>query len=578
MRAKKYLFSTLKETPHNSDCISHTLMIRAGIIRQNSSGTYIWLPTGIKILKKITNIIKKEMNQCGAMEISMPFLQKKDLWKISGRLKTYGKELFHILDRQNKEFVLGPTHEEIITCFMRNELKSYKQLPITLYQIQTKFRDEIRPRFGIIRTKEFLMKDAYSFHLNSNSLKITYNKIYKIYKKIFKQMQLKFHVVAADSGLMGGKISHEFQAPAIHGENTIVHSTQSNYAANLQSATSTKNKSTTKNLITYDLNSIIKIINTQENTLTKLSNTPNSLNNNFVKTILVKANKNSNYSFLALLIRGDYSINEYKLSKIKEIFIPITFASNEQILKITGSKKKFISPINLKIPIIADFSVMNLKNFTIGSNIENQYFNHMNWHKNISKPKMFYDIRYVTHGDPSPDGKGTLVLRNSIEIAHIFQLGKTYSKTMNMQIQDTTGDKKNITMGCYGIGITRILAAIIEQNHDQYGIIFPKNISPFQIAIIPINFYKSKLVKKNSKNIYYFCKKNNIEVILDDREKSFGEIISEIELIGIPHSIIISEKLLRNNIVEYRTRCDNSKKFFNINNILKIILETCLHK
>ncbi|AAO26952.1 prolyl-tRNA synthetase [Buchnera aphidicola str. Bp (Baizongia pistaciae)] len=573
MQARKYLFSTLKETPHNSDCISHALMLRAGIIRQNTSGTYIWLPTGLRILKKVIRIIKNEMKQCGAMEIAMPFLQKKNLWDLSKRVITYGQELFQVTDRTNKKFILGPTHEEMITYFIKNELQSYKQLPLILYQIQTKFRDEIRPRFGIIRTKEFMMKDAYSFHINMLSLEKTYNLMYQTYIKIFKKMKLKFYAVEADSGLMGGLKSHEFQAPSNTGEDVIVLSTQSNYLANIQVATSIQN-----NHIKYSTNNYfkkIKILRNNNDIYKKLSNTPNFKKSNTIKTILVKTKNFSKHLFVAILIREDHTINEYKLSKINEIEYPLIFASKQEILNVTGTTKDFIGPINLDFPVIADFSVINLENFTIGSNITNKYFNNMNWNKDISIPQT-YDIRYVLEGDPSPDGAGELKMQKSIEIAHIFQLGKKYSKIMNVKIQNKIGKKDTLIMGCYGIGITRIIAAIIEQNNDKNGIIWPDSIAPFTIAIIPVCFHKSTLVKQQSEKIYNFCKKNNIDALLDDRKQNLSITLSEIELIGIPYSIIISEKLLKNDMVEYRERHKNVKKIINKNHVFKIILNNSL--
>ena len=576
MRAKKYLFSTLKEIPNNSDCTSHILMLRAGIIRQSTSGTYIWLPTGLRILKKVINIIRKEMEKCEAMEISKPFLQKKKIWDISKRFNEYGKELFQIKDRNNKKFILGPTYEEFITCFMKNEIQSYKQLPLILYQIQTKFRDEIRPRFGTIRTKEFIMKDAYSFHLDSTSLEKTYTIIYNAYVRIFQKMKLKFYAVKADSGIMGGIKSHEFQAPSSNGENTIVISTKSNYATNIQ-VENTITSQTQKSTIDNHHFEFTKILSTHEKISKKLSTIPNSLRANFIKTILIKTKKNSKYSFLALLIQGNQVIDEKKISKINIISNPLKFASNEEILSITGTTSKFIGPINLNLPILADYSIANLKNFTIGSNITNQYFNNMNWNKDISFPKI-YDIRYILENRFNPNDTGELKIKNSIEIAHIFQIGKKYSKIMNMKVQNEIGKKQVLTMGCYGIGIARTISAVIEQNHDQNGIIWPSSIAPFEIAIIPINFYESKLVKIQSEKIYHFCKKHGIEVILDDRKNTLGTKLSEMELIGIPNSIIVSEKLLENNTIEYRQRHHREKKIITINEILKKISHKFIEK
>ncbi|XBC40453.1 MAG: proline--tRNA ligase [Buchnera aphidicola (Nurudea ibofushi)] len=564
MRAKKYLFSTLRENPHYADSISHKLMIRAGIIRQSSSGIYTWLPTGLRILKNIKKIIKSEMQKINALEVQMPMLQSENLWKLSDRKKTYGAELFKISDRKNNNFVLGPTHEEIITNLVRNELKSYKQLPLLLYQIQTKFRDEIRPRFGVIRSREFIMKDAYSFHISSLSLNKTYNLIKNVYKKIFLKMKLNFHIVEADSKTMGGVKSHEFQALSSNGEDSIALSTKSNYAANIQVATSKRK------VEKHTLNHIAK--KNFLKTLPEMSNKCFASNMNTIKTILVKPKKNTNYDFIAILLRGDHTINESKLSKIKIISYPVIFASKIEILKLTGTTENFIGPIGLNIPILADFSVISLKNFTIGSNVTGKYFNNMNWNVNLSFPKIF-DIRNVLEGDISPDGIGKLKILKSIEIGHIFQLGEKYSKTMKAQVQDHTGYKKFLKMGCYGIGVTRTVAAIIEQNNDDKGIIWPISVAPFKIAIVPINLYASKIVQNESKSLYYLFKNNNISVLLDDRNERSGKMLSDIELIGIPYIVIISENLLKENKVECRNRSKNTKIIISKDDIIALIQE-----
>ncbi|XBC42496.1 MAG: proline--tRNA ligase [Buchnera aphidicola (Meitanaphis elongallis)] len=563
MRAKKYMFSTLKENPKDTNSISYQLMLRSGIIRRSSSGIYTWLPTGLRILKNINKIIRTEINKLNALEIKMPILQPETLWNLSNRKNAYGKELFKVSDRKNNTFILGPTHEEIITHLISNELKSYKQLPLLLYQIQTKFRDEIRPRCGTIRSREFVMKDAYSFHTNSSSLEDTYNLMYNTYKNIFLKMKLKFHIVEADSNSMGGTKSHEFQALSKNGEDSIVLSNKSNYSANIQVATYKKN------IEQYKPFNVSRTIHSS-NTFLNMSNKCFSSKENTIKTILVKLQENKKYKFIAILLRADHSINENKASKIDILPYPLTFASQKETLKITGTTLDFVGPIGLNLPIIADLSVITLKNFTIGSNITGKYFNNVNWNKDLLTPKSF-DIRNVVEGDISPDGIGTLTIKKSIEIGHIFQLGKQYSKTIGAKIQDHTGHKKFLTMGCYGIGITRVIAAIIEQNHDAKGIIWPVSIAPFQVAIIPINFHKSKIVQYESQIIYHLFKNNNIKVILDDRNENPGTMFSEIELIGIPYSIIISEYLAKKNEVECHDRHYNTKKIVSKHKIIRLI-------
>ncbi|XBC38923.1 MAG: proline--tRNA ligase [Buchnera aphidicola (Melaphis rhois)] len=563
MRATQYLFLTLKNNPNNTDSISHKLMLRAGIIRQNASGIYTWLPTGLRILKNVNKIIRKEINKLNALEIKMPILQPESLWNLSNRKNAYGRELFSILDRKNNNFILGPTHEEMITNLIHNELKSYKQLPLILYQIQTKFRDEIRPRCGVVRSREFVMKDAYSFHIDLLSLKTTYNLMHNAYKNIFKKMKLKFHIVEADSNSMGGTKSHEFQALSSYGEDTIVLSNKSNYAANIQVATFKRKSEIYKN-------NIIQEIKTLKPSL-HFSHKCYSSKKNRIKTILIKLKKNNKNNFIAILIRGDHTINEKKVSEIDIISSPIALASNKEVLNITGTTLEFVGPIGLNVPIIADFSVITLKNFTIGSNITGKYFNNINWGKDLSIPQSF-DIRNVMEGDISPDGKNRLIIKRSIEIGHIFQLGEKYSRIIKAQIQDKTGCKKFLKMGCYGIGITRTIAAIIEQHNDSKGIVWPMSVAPFQVAIIPINFHKSKTVQNESHFFYYHLKKNKVKVILDDRHECPGVMFSEIELIGIPLSIIISDKLIKNNEIEYHDRNDNTKNIINRNKIIQLII------
>lgn len=562
MLAKNYLFSTLKENPKNTNSISHTLMLRAGLIRQHASGIYTWLPTGIRILNNVNKIIRQEMNKLNALEIKMPILQSENLWNLSNRNNIYGLELFKILDRKKSKFILGPTHEELITNFISHELKSYKQLPLLLYQIQTKFRDEIRPRCGVIRSREFIMKDGYSFHTNVESLQNTYDLIQDTYKNIFLKMNLKFHIVKADSGTIGGVKSHEFQALSENGEDIIALSNKSNYAANIQVATYKIESKNNSVLNTFKNNSLSK-------TSLYISKKCNLLNKNTIKTILIKFKKNK---FLAILIRGDFTINETKLLNTNVISPPIKLASKEEILDITGTTHEFIGPIGLNIPVIADFSVISLENFTIGSNITGKFLNNVNWNKDLDIPKSF-DIRNVVKNDISPDGKGKLKIKKSIEIAHIFQLGEKYSRIMKAEIRDQTGHKKFLKMGCYGIGITRTISSVIEQHNDTKGIIWPISIAPFQVAIIPINLYKSKKVQQESQMIYHKLRKNNIEVILNDKDECPGIMFSKMELIGIPYNIIISENLIKDGKVEYHDRSKNKREIVLKSIIISILVQ-----
>ncbi|WMY97111.1 MAG: proline--tRNA ligase [Arsenophonus sp.] len=569
MRTSQYLLCTLREIPSDTEVISHKLMLKAGMIRKLSSGLYHWLPTGIRVLKKIKNIIREEMNQTGAMEISTPIVQPAKLWKKSLRWEQYGPELLSFMYHGNESFVLGPTNEEVITDFMRHEINSYKQLPLNVYQIQTKFRDEIRPRFGVIRSREFIMKDAYSFHIDQNSLQKTYDIMYKTYHTIFTRIGFNFRVVKADTGSIGGNISHEFQVLANSGEDNIVFSDQSNYAANIELAETicpiTRPKPT-ENMRLVNTPNIKNIIE-----LAKLYNLPIE---KIVKTLIVIGVKNNDYQLVALVIRADHKLNKIKAGKHPLISTPLKFATKEEIKKILKINPNTLGPINLSIPIIIDSSVAVMSDFTAGANIDNKYYFGINWKRDISIPNI-YDLRNVVSGDPSPDGKGILQTKRGIEVGHIFQLGKKYAKAMNFTVKNKNGNHEIITMGCYGIGITRIIAAAIEQNNDDKGIIWNDSIAPFQIAILPINMHKSYRVQEISEKIYYALKKCNIDVLFDDRKEQPGIMFSDIELIGIPHIIIISEFHLNQNQIEYKFRRNNKKEFINLLEIINFLKKKC---
>ncbi|QIQ41275.1 MAG: proline--tRNA ligase [Buchnera aphidicola (Aphis urticata)] len=561
MRASQYLLLTLKEIPHDTKIISHQLMLRSGMIRKLSSGLYIWLPTGLKVLKKINKIIAREMEKINALEISMPIIQPKKLWEKSGRLNIYGKELLQFFDRRNQKFILGPTNEEVVTYLIGNEIRSYQELPLIVYQIHTKFRDEIRPRFGIIRAREFTMKDAYSFHMSKDCLQKTYDNFYQSYMSIFNQMNLQFRVVNADSGSMGGKISHEFQALSDNGEDKIVFSKNTSYSSNINTAKSIESINFFKKCNT-NIHNIIKSIKSIKNIHEMQYPIPN-----LIKTILIRIDKNKDSSFAALLIREEHELNLFKVEKMNIFSKPLQFINEEETIKLTGVKKIFLGPLNLNIPIFADVSVYYMKNFTIGANINKKFFINVNWNIDIPIPTIV-DIRNITTNDLGPDGSKSLEIKKSIEIGHIFQLETEYSKKMNTLVKDKFGKQKNLYMGCYGIGITRVIASIIEQNHDNKGIIWPNCIAPFEVAILPININNCKKIKKITEELYEIITNEKIDVILDDRDKRPGIMFNEIDLIGIPHQIIISQRYINEEKIEYRERKSKENILINIKDII----------
>ncbi|MFP3014344.1 MAG: proline--tRNA ligase [Arsenophonus sp.] len=566
MRTSKYFLFTLKDTPTDSSVISHKLMIRAGMIRKLSSGLYYWLPTGVRVLRKVERIIREEMNKIGAIEIFMPIVQPADIWQKSGRLNQYGPELFSFVDRNERHFVLGPTHEEVITNLIRNDITSYKHLPLNFYQIQTKFRDEARPRFGVIRSREFIMKNAYSFHSNQNSLQETYEEMYLAYSTILKRIGFNFRTVQADTGSIGGNISHEFQVLSDSGEDNIVFSISSDYAANIELAEAiclTKNRDSP----TEDM----RIIDTPNvNTIAELVSQYNLSIKKTVKTLIVGATKESGYKLIALLIRGDHELNEIKAEKHPLVSSPLRFATKEEIYEILQTSPGSLGPVNLPIPLIIDRSVAIISDFSAGANIDYKHYFGINWERDLPLPDI-YDLRNVVDGDPSPDGNGTLKIKKGIEVAHIFQLGTKYSKAMKATVQNECGHNQIITMGCYGIGITRIIAAAIEQNHDDKGIIWPDAIAPFQVAILPINMHKSYRVKMIAKKLYYDLQLNGIDVIFDDRKERPGVMFADMNLIGIPHMIVIGDRNLNDNKVEYKQRRYNNNEFININELINFL-------
>lgn len=566
MRTSQYLLSTLKETPADAEVISHKLMLRAGMIRKLASGLYDWLPTGVRVLRKVENIIREEMNRAGAIEISMPIVQPADLWQESGRWEQYGPELLRFVDRGERPFVLGPTHEEVITDLIRNEVTSYKQLPLNLYQIQTKFRDEVRPRFGVMRSREFIMKDAYSFHTDQNSLQQTYDAMYKAYSTIFTRIGFNFRAVQADTGSIGGNASHEFQVLADSGEDNIVFSTASDYAANIELAEAiclTEERAAPAE--------DMRLIDTPDaKTIAELVNQHNLPIEKTVKTLIVSAAKESGHQLVALLIRGDHELNKIKAEKHPLVASPLKFATEEEIRAILHAGPGSLGPVNLPIPAIIDRSVAVMSDFSAGANIDHKHYFGINWQRDLPLPDV-YDLGNVVDGDPSPDGKGTVQIKRGIEVGHIFQLGTKYSEAMKASVQNEDGHNQTVTMGCYGIGVTRIVAAAIEQSHDDKGIIWSDAIAPFQVAILPMNMHKSYRVKEVAEKLYCDLQANGIDVIFDDRKERPGVMFADMELIGIPHTIVIGDRNLDDNKVEYKQRRDNEKEFIDLAEIVDFL-------
>ncbi|WP_145508128.1 proline--tRNA ligase [Yersinia alsatica] len=567
MRTSQYLLSTLKETPADAEVISHQLMLRAGMIRKLASGLYTWLPTGVRVLKKVENIVREEMNNAGAIEVSMPVVQPADLWQESGRWEQYGPELLRFVDRGERPFVLGPTHEEVITDLIRGEINSYKQLPLNFFQIQTKFRDEVRPRFGVMRAREFLMKDAYSFHTTQESLQETYDAMYAAYSKIFERMDLNFRAVLADTGSIGGSASHEFQVLAESGEDDIVFSTGSDYAANIEFAEalapSEPRAAATEELRIIDTPNAKTIAELVEQFKLPIEKT--------VKTLLVHAHEESGHKLVALLVRGDHELNEIKAEKLPQVAKPLTFATEEEIRAAIGAGPGSLGPVNLQLPVVADRSVAVMSDFGAGANIDDKHYFGINWERDLPLPHIA-DLRNVVEGDISPDGKGTLQIKRGIEVGHIFQLGTKYSEAMKATVQGEDGRNQVMTMGCYGIGVSRVVAAAIEQNHDDRGIIWPDAIAPFQVAILPMNMHKSFRVKELAEELYATLRSHGIDVILDDRKERPGVMFADMELIGVPHNIVIGDRNLDSEEVEYKNRRVGEKQMIKTNEIIDFLL------
>lgn len=554
MRASRFLFATLRETPNDAEVISHQLMLRAGMIRKLASGLYTWLPMGVRVLNKVEAIVREEMNRAGSLEVFMPVTQPSSLWEESGRFVQYGPELLRFKDRHNNDFVLGPTHEEVITDLARNELKSYKQLPINFYQVQTKFRDEVRPRFGVMRSREFIMKDAYSFHVDQASLQETYDVMYDTYCRIFSRLGLDFRPVQADTGSIGGSGSHEFHVLASSGEDDIAFSTESDYAANVEMAEAVlvgERAAATQELQLVDT--------PDQKTIAEVSAFLGTDAAQSVKALLVQgiADEKGNVPVVALFLRGDHELNEIKAEKHPLIAAPLTFATEAQIAEL-GLTTGFIGPqglIEKGITVIVDRAASVLSDFVAGANEADKHATGVNWERDATFTEV-YDLRNVVEGDPSPDGKGTLQIKRGIEVGHIFQLGQKYSEALGCKVLGEDGKPLVVTMGCYGIGVTRVVASAIEQNFDDKGIIWPAAIAPFEVAIVPMNAHKSPRALAAAEELYTELQAAGYDVLLDDRNERPGVKFSDLELTGIPHRIVIGEKGLDAGTFEYKGRTD----------------------
>ncbi|AZR42724.1 proline--tRNA ligase [Marinobacter salarius] len=557
MRASRYLIATQKETPADAEIISHQMMLRAGMIRKLASGLYSWLPMGLRVLRKVERIVREEMDKSGAQEVLMPAVQPAELWQESGRWEQYGGELLRMNDRHGRDFCFGPTHEEVITDLIRNELKSYKELPANFYQIQTKFRDERRPRFGVMRAREFIMKDAYSFHVNAESLNDTYQVMHRTYCAIFDRLGLDYRPVEADSGAIGGSASHEFHVLASSGEDAIVFSTDSDYAANIEKAEAVAPAGDRSS----PSEEMAEVATPEQRTIEAVATFLNVDASRCAKTLLVKAEEDDkgHSGLIALILRGDHTLNEIKAENLPDVAEPLTMATDEEIEQVVGCKAGSIGPVNLPVPVIVDRSAAHMVDFVCGANKEGHHLIGVNWERDVALSRV-EDLRDVVEGDPSPDGKGTLEIRRGIEVGHIFKLGNKYSKAMNATVLDENGKSAILEMGCYGIGVSRIVASSIEQNHDDKGIIWPDAIAPFEVAIVTLNGHKSPSVMAAGEKLYEQLRQAGFDVLLDDRNERPGVKFADMELIGIPHRFVVSERGLTAETLEYKGRRDEDKQ------------------
>ncbi|WP_105101820.1 proline--tRNA ligase [Microbulbifer pacificus] len=576
MRASRYLIATQKETPNDAVVISHQLMLRAGMIRRLSSGLYTWLPTGLRVLRKVERIVREEMDRAGALEVLMPVVQPAELWEESGRWQQYGPELLRIQDRHDNPFCLGPTHEEVITDLIRTEISSYKQLPANFYQIQTKFRDEIRPRFGVMRAREFTMKDAYSFHLTMDSLQETYDVMHDAYCRIFDRIGLDYRPVLADTGSIGGSHSHEFHVLAQSGEDDIAFSTVSRYAANVELAEAVAPAGDRP----APSKEMAELHTPGQKTIAALEEAFGIAANTSVKTLIVLGEteeEDAEAPLVALVLRGDHELNELKAEKLPGVASPLLFAPEARIAAELGCGIGSLGPVGLKIDVIVDRAAAHLADFVCGANRDDYHLTGVNWERDVALARV-EDLRNVVAGDASPDGEGVIEIKRGIEVGHIFQLGNKYSQAMNAKMLDENGKEQVMVMGCYGIGVSRVVAAAIEQNHDEAGIIWPEAIAPFQLAIVPINMQKSEAVTQKCEHIYAALTAKGIDVLLMDEPKArLGAMLADTELMGIPHRIVVGDRGLEGGKIEYKGRRDSENSEFSADQIVDILLEKIAH-
>ncbi len=569
MRTTQFLLSTLKETPAEAVLPSHILMLRAGLIRQISSGVYTWLPLGMRVLNKAINIVREEYDKAGALEVMMPFVQPADLWRESGRYDKYGPELCRFKDRKKNEYVLGPTHEEVITSIARREIKSSRQMPTCMYQIQWKFRDEIRPRFGVMRSREFLMADGYSFDLDTQSLKKSYEAMYNAYTKIFTRMGLNFRPVEADTGSIGGYKSHEFQVLAESGEDLIAWSDGSDYAANIEKAETLP--PTNEREVAGAAYS--EVATPGAHTVDEACAAVGVSTDKMLKSLVVhgKKNEDGTHELVMICLCGNQELNEIKAVKAGGIADPIEFASDSEIQEVMGAHPGSLGPVGFKGRILVDRTADRMGNFACGANKDGYHLINVNWDRDVPNYEVF-DLRNVEEGDPSPDGKGTLHLRRGIEVGHVFMLGTKYSEAMECTVTDENGKAIPMIMGCYGIGVTRAIAAAIEQNHDDRGIIWNEALAPFQVAIVSVRADKSESVRQKSEQLYAELTAAGIEVLYDDRDERPGFKFADMDLIGIPHIVTIGDKGLANGVIEYKDRRSGERENLNADDMLKAVL------
>ena len=573
MRATEFLIATEKETPADAVVVSHQLMLRAGMIRKLAAGLYTWMPLGLRTLRKVERIVREEMNRAGAQEVLMPAIQPAELWEETGRWGQFGGELLRVKDRHNRDFCVGPTHEEVITDLARNQLSSYKQLPVNLYQIQTKFRDETRPRFGVMRAREFLMKDAYSFHANEECLGKTYDKMHTAYNAIFERLDLDFRTVLADTGSIGGAVSHEFHVLAESGEDDIAFSNASDYAANVELAEAKPRETergaataTMSELDTPDAKTIDALVEQFDLAIEKT-----------IKTLIVHGDtdEDGNYPLITLLVRGDHKLNELKAEKLPGVASPLQFANEEEIRAAVGAGPGSLGPVGMSLRVIVDHSVAVMSDFVAGANVDGKHLTGINWGRDLPEPEVA-DLRNVQAGDPSPCGHGTLEIKRGIEVGHIFQLGTKYAEAMKATVLDENGKDRTMIMGCYGIGVSRVVAAAIEQNHDDNGIIWPDAIAPFHIGIVPMNMQRSEQVRETTDKLYQELSDAGFDVYVDDRDKktSPGVKFADMELMGIPHRIVVSDRGLDAGTLEYKARRDSDKQDIPVAELVEFLKST----